>query len=147
MHPIRLVRFPPVVVGIISQDSHSQISRINRLSTFPNYREVGKALRELAFSVLVDDSPGLPEHGIPASELEQVACNLPGPQRRCRERFPSSAETLPPSWSDDTRLKTKKNISALTWMNLKNCFDPEIGITANGLGRPGGWVCWTEFGP
>ena len=43
----------------------------------PNYREVGKALHELAFSVPVDDSPGHPEHDIPASELEQVACNLP----------------------------------------------------------------------
>jgi len=43
----------------------------------PNYREVGKALHELAFSVPVDDSPGFPEHDIPAFELEQVACNLP----------------------------------------------------------------------
>jgi len=43
MRPIRLVRFFSVVVGIISQYSHSQISRINRLSSQLQGSEKGTA--------------------------------------------------------------------------------------------------------
>jgi hypothetical protein len=42
----------------------------------PDYKEVGKTLRHLAFSVYQDDVPAPPEHDIPASDLEVNNWNM-----------------------------------------------------------------------